>query len=57
MTEKKLKYQKPAMQVFELPRRQLLVGSPNATRQVYGKANQDIPEGEQQDESGNWVWD
>ena len=28
MTEKKLKYQKPAMQVFELPRRQqLLVGS------------------------------
>lgn len=57
MTEKKLKYQKPAMQVFELPRRQLLVGSPNATRQVYGEANPDLPDGETTDANGNWVWD
>ena len=54
MTEKKLKYQKPAMQVFELPcRQQLLQGS--ATRQVYDNGNQDIPD-EQKDASGNWVW-
>ena len=54
MTEKKLKYQKPAMQVFELPRRQLLVGSPNATRQVYDNGNQDVDPEEKQD--GVWVW-
>ena len=55
MTEKKLKYQKPAMQVFELPRcQQLLQGS--ATRQVSDNGNQDIPN-EQKDENGNWVWD
>ena len=41
MTEKKLKYQKPAMQVFELQsRQQLLVGSFTGDRGTpYGNPN------------------
>lgn len=57
MTEKKLKYQKPAMQVYVLKQRvSLLVGSVNGTRSAYGDANPEVPEGEK-DTNGNWVWD
>lgn len=57
MTEKKLKYQKPAMQVYVLKQRaSLLVGSVNGTRSAYGEANQNV-DPEEKDASGNWVWD
>ena len=53
--KKKQMYQKPAMQVIELPcRQQLLQGSTRATRQVYGDANQDVPDADKED--GVWVW-